>query len=141
MEKKRSEKNVQATERKAKRQKNADVIQQSTKLWEMLRQSTTPKEKKLELVSSILDVCGDRVGDLAASHTASRIIQSCVKHGSAEHRRQIQDQVLPKIVELSKNPYGRFIVSKLIVTAPKDQLPGVCFIRMTALFPDEWPLI
>lgn len=114
-----------AKERKAKRQKNFDIIQEATKLWETLRQSTTAKAKKVELVGSILEICGDRVGDLAASHTASRIIQSCVKHGNGNHRVCVQEQVLPKIVELAKNPYGRFIVSKLIATAPKDQLPGM----------------
>jgi pumilio family protein 6 len=120
----RKDKKLQAKERKAKRQKNFNLIQEATKLWESLRQSNTPKEKKQQLVSQILEICDDRVADLAGSHTASRIIQSCVKHGSPEHRLIIQNQLLPKIIELSKNPYGRFIVSKLIVTAPKDQTPG-----------------
>lgn len=124
----RSEKKIVAKERKAKRQKNFDCIQESTKLWETLRQTTTKKEKKMELVGDILKICGDRVGDLAASHTASRIIQSCVKHGNGDHRMCVQKQVLPKIIELAKNPYGRFIVSKLISTAPKDQLPGMLIV-------------
>ena len=42
-----------------------------------------------------------------------------------EDRIVIQKQLLPRMVELSKNPYARFIMSKLIVTAPKSQLPGM----------------
>jgi pumilio family protein 6 len=101
------------------------VIQEATALWEKLRQSGTPKDAKAELVSKILALCEDRVADLAASHTASRIIQSCVKHGTEDDRITIQKQLLPRMVELSKNPYARFIMSKLIVTAPKSQLPGM----------------
>ncbi len=119
------EKKKNTLERKAKRQKNFHVIQETTALWEKLRQSSTPKDAKAELVSKILKLCGDRVADLSASHTASRIIQSCVKHGTEEDRIVIQKQLLPRMVELSKNPYARFIMSKLIVTAPKSQLPGM----------------
>ena len=141
----RAEKKIVAKERKAKRQKNFDIIQEATKLWETLRQTTTAKEKRVELVGDILKICGDRVGDLAASHTASRIIQSCVKHGNGDDRLAVQHQVMPKIVELAKNPYGRFIVSKLISTAPKDQLPGmthvVCVLHESMEHNHPWPLI
>lgn len=130
----RAEKKIVAKERKAKRQKNFDIIQEATKLWETLRQTTTVKEKKVELVGEILKICGDRVGDLAASHTASRIIQSCVKHGNGDHRMVVQNQVVPRIVELAKNPYGRFIVSKLISTASKDQLPGMMLSVVLCLY-------
>jgi hypothetical protein len=30
----------------------------------------------------------------------------------------------PKLLELSKSPYGHFVVSKLVSLAPKEQLPG-----------------
>ena len=115
-------------ERRAKRQKNFHVIQEATALWEVLRQGTTPKDKKRELVPQIIQLCGDRVAELASSHTASRIIQSCVKYGNANDQAAIQKQLMPKIVELSKSPYARFVVSKLIAQASKESLTGIYFI-------------
>ena len=113
--------------KKQKREKNSTLIQEITGYWEQLRQTSTAKEKKVELVGKILDACGDRLGDVAASHTASRIIQSCVKHGNAGQRERVQEAVLGSgrgVVELSKNPYSRFVVSKLIMTAGKGRLGG-----------------
>jgi hypothetical protein len=119
--------------KRQKREKNSTLVQEITGHWEQLRQTSTAKEKKVELVGKILDACGDRLGDVAASHTASRIIQSCVKHGDAGQRERVQEAVLGSgrgVVELSKNPYSRFVVSKLIMTASKGQLGGAwldCF--------------
>ena len=113
--------------KKQKREKNSTLIQEITGHWEVLRQTNTAKDKKVEMVGKILDACGDRLGDVAASHTASRIIQSCVKYGNVAQRKQVQDAVLGSargVVELSKNPYSRFVVSKLIMTAGKEQLGG-----------------
>jgi hypothetical protein len=113
--------------KKQKREKNSTLIQEISGYWEQLRQTSTGKEKKVELVGKILDACGDRLGDVAASHTASRIIQSCVKHGNVGQRERVQEAVLGSgrgVVELSKNPYSRFVVSKLIMTAGKGQLAG-----------------
>ena len=120
----RKERKEIAKERKSKRQKNFHVIQEATALWEKLRQSRTPKQTKQELVPKILELCGDRIPELAVSHTASRIIQSCVKYGSEEDRMVVHKHMVEGIVEISKSPYGRFVVSKLISTAQKEQLAG-----------------
>jgi hypothetical protein len=122
---------IKKQEKKAKREKNLNLIQEVSGYWEVLRQGNTPKDKKRELVGKILDACGDRVADVAASHTASRIIQSCVKHGDASQRLVVQKAILGGgrgVVELAKNPYSRFVVSKLISTAPKDQLGGTLLV-------------
>ena len=33
----------------------------------------------------------------------------------------------PKLLELSKSPYGHFVVMKVVALAPKDALPGGCW--------------
>lgn len=58
-----------------------------------------------------------------------------MKHGSDAERAEILAELKPKLQELSKSPYGKFVVSKLIDTAPKAQLKGggiplgVCMAR------------
>lgn len=39
----------------------------------------------------------------------------------------------PKLLELSKSPYGHFVVSKLVSLAPKEQLPGTDCMRAVAI--------
>ena len=72
---------------------------------------------------SLLQVRG-KVVDLAMSHTASRIIQACAKHGSAQHRQQLTAEVTPRAIEVAKSPYGHFLLCKLINLASKSELPG-----------------
>lgn len=127
-----------AKERRAKRQKNFHLIQEATSLWEVLRQTATPPEKKKELVGKIVEVCGERVPELAMSHTAARIIQACVKHGTDEDRARLQKLCLPKIIELSKSPYGRFVVSKLINKCPKGDLIGELVLLVYFMFCFLW---
>lgn len=57
-------------------------------------------------------------------HTASRVIQFCIKHGGETERKAVMEEVRANIVELSKSKYGHFLVRKLINTAKKDEVPG-----------------
>lgn len=113
-----------AKERKARRNKNFDLIQDVTGLWEQLRRHDTSAARRSELVSAILAKINGRVADLAGSHTASRVVQACVKYGTTEERSAILKQLEPKLLDLAKSPYGRFVVSKLIDVGGKDTLKG-----------------
>ena len=61
---------------------------------------------------------------LAASPVGSRILQSCVKHGSTEQRKQILRELTPQLLELSKSPYAYHVVCKLVDTASKADVEG-----------------
>lgn len=62
--------------------------------------------------------------ELSSHHTASRVIQFCVKYGVDAERRTVMDEVRANVVELSKSKYGHFLVRKLINTAKKSDVPG-----------------
>lgn len=59
------------------------------------------------------------------SHTASRVIQACAKHGSDAHRQALFKEAAPRVVDLAKSSYGHFLLSKLITAAPKSQIAGM----------------
>jgi hypothetical protein len=111
-------------ERKARRNKNFGLIEEAKGLWEELRRHDLSADKRAKLVTAILAKCQGRLAELAGSHSASRIIQSCAKYGTAAERAAILKELQPKLLELAKSPYGHFVVSKLVALAPKEQLPG-----------------
>ena len=51
-------------------------------------------------------------------------MQAVAKHGGPPEREALVKEVLPRFLELAKNPYGHFLVSKLLALAPKPKLPG-----------------
>lgn len=117
-------------ERKSKVKKNFDLILAATSQWEELRRHDVAPERRSELVTSILGKTKGRLAELAASHTASRIVQACAKHGSTKEREVIFQELKPSLQLLAKSPYGRFVVTKLISTASKKQIKGA-LCRMT----------
>lgn len=72
-----------------------------------------------------------RVAELALNHKASRILQSCAKHGTAENRAAMLEEVLPQFLELTKSCYASFLLKKLISTASKPQLQGQVPLHMS----------
>ena len=80
------------------------------------------------MVLRSLASCAQNAGGLqrlAASPVGSRVLQSCVKHGSAEQRKQILQELHSQLGELSKSPYAYHVVCKLVDTAPKEDLEGL----------------
>ncbi|KAK9810029.1 hypothetical protein WJX72_003629 [[Myrmecia] bisecta] len=124
--KSRQEKRDEVQEKKARRSKNAGLIQDVVRKWEKLRDSQrTRKEERAQLVTSSLNQVKGHIAELAMSHTASRVIQAIAKHGSVSERQQILEDIKPKIMDLAKSPYGHFVVCKLIDLAPKTDVPGL----------------
>lgn len=68
-------------------------------------------------------VVGNVMG-LANHHSASRVIQWCMKEGSEGDKKKLAAEVRANIVPLSKSKYGRHVVQKLINIAPKEEVPG-----------------
>ena len=98
--------------------------QEAIALWEELRQKDAGEERRHELVRQILALIKGHMANIAASPTASRIIQSCVKYGTAADRATILAEVQPQLVELAQNPYGHFLVSKLLARASRAEASG-----------------
>lgn len=72
-------------------------------------------------------ICGQVAGHVAAvsmSHTGSRVVQAIVKFGSPEQLERIWDEVMPSLLELSKSPYGHFLVVRLISKAQPSRVAG-----------------
>ncbi len=63
---------------------------------------------------------------LANHHSASRVIQWCMKEGTDDDKAKLSKEVRANIVPLSKSKYGRHVVQKLINIAPKEEVPGWC---------------
>lgn len=68
--------------RKARRNKNFNLIQEVVLLWEEARRHDATPDKRSKLVTAIMGKVKGHVAELAGSHAASRVIQTCAKHGS-----------------------------------------------------------
>lgn len=120
----RKERKELSKQRKARGNKNFALIEEVVGLWETLRRHDIEAEERKQLVSKVLKKIDQRIAELSGNHSASRVVQACIKYGSTEDRQKILKEVQPRLLELSKSPYGHFVVSKLIDVSPKNELPG-----------------
>ena len=130
----------------ARRPETFPVIEEMVRLWETLRDPKTPKPEREALVARILEKIAGRVKEFgeymrppgagrsgglteteAVSHRASRVVQACLKYGTAAQRAAVAGELKGRdnrnLLELARNPYGHFLVRKLLTYAKKDELP------------------
>ncbi|CAG9467832.1 unnamed protein product [Pedinophyceae sp. YPF-701] len=99
-----------------KRKKNFGLVQQAVSLWEKLRPHDVPKDQRKGLVAKLLDVCRGHVVELSNQHSASRVVQSILKHGSEKQRLEVLEECKEHILPLARSPYGHFVLRKLITS-------------------------
>jgi hypothetical protein len=96
------------------------------------------------LLVDTLQLQGNTV-ELANHHSASRVIQWCLREGSPADKARLLGEVRSNIVELSKSKYGRHVVQKVISLAKKEDVPGelaqqrVCAFSCNVTMCD-WPV-
>lgn len=89
-----------------------------------------PHSPHTTLASLCLPVCSPQLqgntAELANHHSASRVLQWCLREGSEADKARLLAEVRAHIVELSKSKYGRHVVQKVISLAKKEDVPGEC---------------
>lgn len=71
----------------------------------------------------LLQLQGNTV-EVANHHSASRVIQWCLKEGSTADKDRLLGEVKANIVSLSRSKYGRHVVQKVISMSSKEEVPG-----------------
>ena len=90
------------------------LVEELKKAWNVVRQRDTGSAKRSELVANMATQIKGRVLDVTLRHDASRIVQSIFQFGSKQHRSEVLDELLSKVVELGKSSYGHFVILKAL---------------------------
>ena len=100
----RKERKEVANAHKAKRNRNFTLIQEVVPQWELLRRHDTQPARRAQLVTAILKKVNGRVADLAGSHTASRVVQACVKYGSPDGAHACPPPLRGRLLCVARRP-------------------------------------
>lgn len=119
-EKKRTQKEEQKRVRVERKlaKPGYEVIQSCRAEWDVARRLDTPKEKRQEALEKLFTSFTGKFKDLILKHEGSRVVQTCVKHGSPAQRRQIAVELKGVFGEVARNKYGKHIVTKLMLYCP-----------------------
>ncbi|KAJ2716887.1 Pumilio y domain member 6 [Coemansia spiralis] len=101
-----------------KKQPVDELKLQARKLWEVLRRGDLGAEERAQKMTEMMALLGGRIKDVTFKHDMSRIVQTCLKHGSAEQREQIAAELAGSYLDLSRSMYGRHILMRMLKYCP-----------------------
>merc|ERR1712147_38052 len=82
--------------------------------WKKVTHQNISSNQKETSLQDFFIIIKDKIDDIAKDHIASRVIQNILRKSSQVHRKSVLLECLPKLVLLSKSPYGHFVVKKMI---------------------------
>lgn len=93
--------------------------------WEKLRPKEVPVDQKAELVAKILKKAKGKIAELANNHSASRVVQFCIKYGGPRDKQTILEELKDNLLLMAKTKHGHYLVQKVINNCSKDEFPGI----------------
>ncbi|KAJ2114676.1 Pumilio y domain member 6 [Coemansia sp. RSA 922] len=95
-----------------------DLKIEARKLWEQLRRGDLDADVRRTHMAAMMELIGGRIKEITLKHDMSRVVQTCIKHGSAEQRAVISGELAGAEIELAKSMYGRHILLRLLKHCP-----------------------
>jgi len=96
------------------------LAQEAKIVWEKIRLKDGSKEdERTALIEELLIKLKGHILTLCVKHDASRVIQTCLKYGTEQHRTDMYNELRDGLTDLSKEKYGRVIVKKLFMYCTK----------------------
>ncbi|RYG70327.1 hypothetical protein EON64_00465 [archaeon] len=82
--------------------------------WNVVRDRSTSAADRTRLLKQMLVQVKSHACDVALRHDASRMVQCLLQFGTDAQREEVLQDLLPKLHEVAKTPYGHFCVLKAI---------------------------
>lgn len=111
---------AQIKERKALKP-NASLVSEVLRLWGIFSQKSTPKEEKHKLISELLKLAEGKIADIVFRGSASRVFQSVLKEGNAEHRSKVFQELKEEVLQMAKNAYAHRLLMRMLHYATIEQ--------------------
>ncbi|KAJ2582390.1 Pumilio y domain member 6 [Coemansia sp. RSA 1836] len=119
----RPENKQQQLKRTDKADKQGDLKLEARKLWEQLRRGDLEAAERRTHMEAMMKLIGGRIKEITLKHDMSRIVQTCVKYGTAAQRSVIAGELAGAEVDLARSMYGRHILLRLLKHCPATRAP------------------
>lgn len=91
-----------------------DIIQRSKRIWEQLRRKQSTPEERIKLIEELQSLVSGRIKDLVFKHDASRVVQTALKYGNKDVKREIAEGLKGTYVDLAQSSYGKYLAVKVM---------------------------
>lgn len=100
---------------------NAPLVAEVLRLWGLFSQKSTDREEKHRLISELLKQAKGKIPEIVFRGSASRVFQSVLKEGLAEHRALVFAELKDHVLDMAKNAYAHRLLMRLLHFGTIDQ--------------------
>ncbi|XP_016520177.1 pumilio homolog 3 isoform X1 [Poecilia formosa] len=122
LEKKRELKN---NRQQAERKEMFDIISRCKAVWGNLRRKKCDAEQKTKLMKELHGLIRGKMKQMAFAHDSVRVLQCFIQFGNEKQRFEVFEELKDSILEMSKSPYGKHIVKKLLMYGNKEMVAAI----------------
>ncbi|XP_054878237.1 pumilio homolog 3-like [Poeciliopsis prolifica] len=122
LQKKRELKN---NRQQLERKEMFDIISRCKELWGNLRRKKCDTEQKSKLMKELHGLIRGKIKQMAFAHDSVRVLQSFIQFGNQKQRFQVFEELKDSILDMSKSPYGKHVVKKLLMYGNKEMVAAV----------------
>eukprot|EP00835_Amoeboradix_gromovi_P002927 NODE_178_length_15814_cov_0.338657.p3 type:complete len:508 gc:universal NODE_178_length_15814_cov_0.338657:6063-7586(+) len=95
---------------KKSKQKRELLITKCKQVWEKARVGHLSDKDRKPLVEELMNGITGHIEEVVFKHDASRMVQCCIKYGTPQDISHIYEELKPRMLELIKSTYGKYIV-------------------------------
>ena len=99
--------------RKSK-QKRELMIVKCKQTWEQARVGHLSEKERRPLIDLLMSQITGHIEEVVFKHDASRMVQCCIKYGTPTDIKKIHEELTPRMLDLIKSTYGKYIVLALL---------------------------
>lgn len=95
-----------------------DILAKAKPIWAKACRCEMAEPERSKLLVQLFELLKGSWAEVAMKHDGSRIVQTCVKYGSAQQRASLAQELKGHFAEVAKSRYGKHIVNKLLLYCP-----------------------
>lgn len=118
-------KELKNNRQQAERKEMFEIIRQCKGVWGNLRQKKCDDEQRKKLMKELHNLIRGKMKQMAYAHDSVRVLQCFIQFGNEKQRWEVFEELKANILSMSKSPYGKHVVKKLLMYGNKELVAAV----------------
>ncbi|MED6265906.1 hypothetical protein CHARACLAT_030233, partial [Characodon lateralis] len=118
-------KELKNSRQQMERKEMFDIIRQCKGVWGNLRRKKCDEEQKKKLMKELHGLIRGKMKQMAFAHDSVRVLQCFIQFGNQKQRWEVFEELKDGVLAMSKSPYGKHVVKKLLMYGNKELVAAV----------------
>ncbi|XP_035995907.1 pumilio homolog 3 [Fundulus heteroclitus] len=118
-------KELKNSRQQLERKEMFEIIRQCKRVWGHLRRKKLDNEERNKLMKELQGLIRGKAKEMAFAHDSVRVLQCFIQFANQKQRWEVFEELKDSMLDLSRSPYGRHVVKKLLMYGNKEMVAAV----------------